>query len=228
MLLKDLPKEEMPRERLLKFGEKNLSNEELIAIILRTGTRSTSSKELASKILSKVNSLEELRNLNKNKLKDIKGLGETKIVTLIAALELGRRVYEKNIIKNKLKVRNSVDVFRYFSKYIIDDSQENLLAVFVDNHKQYISHSIMFKGSKKESVVSPQEVFKKAIEENASGVILMHNHPSGVVLPSKSDDKTTMEMANVGNIVGIPLLDHIIVGNNRYFSYIEEGKLVYE
>ena len=86
----------------------------------------------------------------------------------------------------------------------------------------------MFKGSKKESVVSPQEIFKKAIEENASGIIIMHNHPSGIVLPSKSDDETTKAVAEVGNVVGIPLIDHIIVGNNRYFSYIEEGKLVYE
>ena len=228
MLLRDLPKEEMPRERLLKYGEKSLSNEELIAIILRTGIKNKSAKDLAGHILSSVKEINELRNIKINKLKEIKGLGDTKIITLIAALELGRRVYDDNSIKNKVKVRNSIDAFRYFSKYIIDDYQENLLAVFVDNHKQYISHSLLFKGSKKESVVSPQEIFKKAIEENASGVIIMHNHPSGIVLPSKSDDETTKAVADVGNIVGIPLIDHIIVGNNRYFSYVEEGKLVYE
>ena len=228
MLLRDLPKEEMPRERLLKYGEKNLSNEELIAIILRTGTKSISSKELASIILSNTKEISDLRNINVNKLKRIKGLGETKIITLIAALELGRRVYDEHRVKSKIKIRNSIDAFRYFSKYIMDDDQENLLAIYLDNHKQYISHNIMFKGSKKESVVSPQEIFKKAIEENASGIIIMHNHPSGIVLPSKSDDETTKAVAEVGNVVGIPLIDHIIVGNNRYFSYIEEGKLVYE
>ena len=228
MLLRDLPKEEMPRERLLKYGEKSLSNEELIAIILRTGIKNKSAKDLAGYLLSSVKEINELRNIKINKLKEIKGLGDTKIITLIAALELGRRVYDNNSIKAKLKVRNSIDAFRYFSKYIIDDYQENLLAVFVDNHKQYISHSVLFKGSKKESVVSPQEIFKKAIEENASGVIIMHNHPSGIVLPSKSDDETTKAVADVGNVVGIPLIDHIIVGNNRYFSYVEEGKLVYE
>ena len=119
VLIKDLPKEDMPRERLLKYGKENLSNEELIAIILRTGTKNKSSKDLANSILKKINSIEELRSININDLKKIKGLGDTKIITLLAALELGKRVYENDLIIDKLQINNSVDIYRYFSKYII-------------------------------------------------------------------------------------------------------------
>lgn len=228
VLIKDLPKEDMPRERLLKYGKENLSNEELIAIILRTGTKNKSSKDLANSILKKINSIEELRSININDLKKIKGLGDTKIITLLAALELGKRVYENDLIIDKLQINNSVDIYRYFSKYIIDEKQENFMVIYLDNHKQYISHKILFKGTINKSIVSPREVFKEAFLCDASAIVIMHNHPSGIVMPSKSDDETTNEILNAGNAFGIPLLDHLIVGNGDYYSYLEEGNLKYE
>lgn len=228
VMIKDLPKEDLPRERLLYYGAQNLTNEELIAILIRTGTHNISVKDLASRILSLAGNVSNLKYMTVKKISEIKGLGSVKAVTLLAALELGKRVYEDNKVFSKLKLNNSVDVFRYFSKYIINEFQENFMVIYLDNHKQYIKHKILFKGTINQSIAHPREVFKEAYLEGASLIVLMHNHPSGILIPSKADDELTQNIVNVGNMMGIKVLDHLIVGKGDYFSYIEEGKMIYE
>lgn len=228
VLLKALPKNDLPRERLLEYGAENLSNEELISIILRTGTKGSSVKELSSNILKECKDVSALKDLTINRLKEIKGLGEVKAITLTAALELGRRVYEDNETVSNEKIKNSETAYKFFSKYIAREKQENLLAIYLDNQNRYISHKILFKGTLNSSIVHPREVFKHALLENASGVIVMHNHPSGNTRPSASDDETTRVLAETGNIMGIKLLDHLVVSKDGYYSYVEEGRLQYE
>lgn len=226
--LKELPQSERPRERLLKYGAMNLANDELLAIILRTGSKGNSVKSLSNEILASYGDIHNLKLITTNKLKDIKGLGTVKAVTLQAALELGRRVYEDDDVREKVTVRNSLDVYRYFAHYIKDEKQENFLVVYLDTQKQYIAHKILFKGTLDSSVVHPREVFKTALLESASSIVLLHNHPSGVLVPSRSDDESTMAIVEAGNIIGIQVLDHLIVGSKDYYSYLEKGRLKYE
>ena len=144
ILLKDLPKEDLPRERLQKYGVKNLSNAELIAILLRTGTHEKSVKTLAENILSKYESIRDMRDLSIPELTKIKGMGLAKSTNLIAALELGKRVYEEESISREIKIHNSVDAYRYFASLIKDERQEHFLAIYLDNHQRYITHKIPF------------------------------------------------------------------------------------
>lgn len=228
IMLKDLPKEDLPRERLLTYGAKNLTNEELIAIVLRTGTMNTSVKDLATMILSSCGDITNLKYMTIKKMSEIKGLGTVKGATLLAALELGRRVYEENKLSPNIRVHNSLDAFRYFAKYIINDKQENFLVIYLDSQKQYINYKILFKGTLNQSLVHPREIFKEGFLESASAIIVMHNHPSGVLTPSRADDEFTSQLVRVGNIMGMQVLDHIIVGGGNYYSYIEEGRIKYE
>lgn len=228
VLLKDMPKSDLPRERLIAYGVENLSNEELISIILRTGTKGSSVKEVSSNILKECKDVSALKDMTINRLKEIKGLGEVKAITLTAALELGRRVYEDKESVSNAKIKNSKEAYKFFSKYIAREKQENLLAIYLDNQNRYISHKLLFKGTLNSSIVHPREVFKHALLENASGVIVMHNHPSGSTRPSASDDETTRVLAQTGSIMGIKLLDHLVVSKDGYYSYVEEGRLQYE
>lgn len=227
-LLKEIPKSELPRERLLQYGVENLSNEELLSIILRTGTKGKSVRDLSTLILSSCKNICDLKKLTVNKLKGIKGLGPVKAITLIAALELGKRVYDDIEYESKIKIKTSVEAYRHFAKYIEDEKQENLLAIYLDTQSQYLNHKIIFKGTINASIVHPREVFKTALLESASAIIIMHNHPSGDITPSKADDETTTSLAEVGSIMGIKLLDHLIIGNKDYYSYVEDGRLRYE
>ena len=226
--IKDLPKEELPRERFLLYGSNNLTNEELISIILRTGTTNKSVKDLSSEVLSKCHTISDLKNLTIADLNKIKGLGKVKAITLLSALELGKRVYDKNKINYKIKINNSVDAYNYFSKYISGDYQENLLVIFLNNSKQYIGHKIIFKGTITKSLINSREIIKEALRLNSNAIILMHNHPSGNIKPSHSDDIATIEIIKSCNLMDITLLDHLIVSNYDYYSYLEEGKIKYD
>lgn len=226
--LKDMPKCDLPRERLILYGVRSLSNEELISILFRTGRRGESVKSLASDVLKIYKSLDSLKDVSLNKLKSIRGLGDVKAVTLLAAIELGRRVYDNSNLTPKVKIFSAVNAYRTFSNYIRDEKQESLLAIYLDVKNRYITHKIVFKGTLDRSQIYPRDVFKAALLENASGIIIMHNHPSGEVIPSKSDDEATCDMAEAGELIGVKLLDHIIVGRDEFYSYLEEGRLKYE
>lgn len=225
--LRDYLKEELPRERMQKYGVKALSNSELIAILLRTGTKDENVKSLADSFLSSFNSIKDLKNISVQELMQIKGFGVAKSTNLIAALELGKRVYEEGNIEPQIKIYNSVDAYNNFANLIKDEMQENFLVIYLDNHQRYITHKILFKGTIDKSIINPREIIKEALLINATRIIIMHNHPSGITTPSVSDDETTKSIAEAASLFGITLLDHIIVGNSNYYSYLEEKRIQY-
>ncbi len=221
MKLKELPKEEMPRERLLKYGASNLSNNDLISILIRTGSKESNVKELSNKILSKIKNINSLNDLTINELVNIKGVGSTKAITILAAIELGKRV--SNITyEDKVLLSNTDLVNKYFSPIIASEKQENLLVILLDNKNRLISFKNMFKGTNTSSLVSIKEIFNYAIKERADKIILMHNHPSGIITPSKEDIILTNSISSSSKIIGIPLIDHLITNGKEYHSFYKE------
>ena len=228
MKLKEIPKNERPRERLIKYGAENLSNEDLISIILGTGTKDINVRELSIKILNQIKSLNDLSNLTVKELTSIKGIGEAKAINLLAAIELGKRV-NNLVIDNKISLNNSEKVNKYFSNLIVKSKQEELLVILVNNMKKMIDYKIMFKGTDTSSLVSIKEILNYAITNHASGIIIMHNHPSGNPEPSNADKLLTNKLLASSNIVEIPLLDHIITcgkSNNRFLGLNQVRTLI--
>ena len=223
MIIKEMAELEKPRERLLNNGRENLSNEEIIAIVLRTGTKEIGSKMLATKILSKFKNISELKNANVSNLTTIKGMGKIKSIELIAAIELGKRVYETvpNIYK---KYENVNKIYEGFKDLIKDEKQENFYALYFDTKQNLIDYKLLFKGTLNVTTVHPRDIFKEAFLLNAVSFIIIHNHPSGDPLPSKPDVDLTNQINTISKIMGINFLDHIIIGQDKYFSFYEESR----
>ena len=218
--IKDLPESEKPRERAIKCGISTLSNEELLSIILKSGTKNSNVKVLASNILSNIKNINDLKNISLNRLIKINGIGKVKAIELLASLELGKRVYYINE-KTKIKLNNSQKIFNYFKDFFIDEKQENFYAIYLDTKSNLISYNLLFKGTINSSTVHPREIFKHAFLESAYSIIVIHNHPSGDSFPSNQDKELTEKLFNIGKIMAIPIVDHIIIGNNEYFSFYE-------
>ncbi len=224
IMIKDLVDDEKPRERLIKYGVDNISNEDLISIILKTGTVSISVKQLSLKILSNIEDISELKNITINGITNIKGIGVVKAVTLIAALELGRRVYyEKNL--NNINITNCSDIYKYFKYLIKDNDQERFYVIYLDVKKKVIDKKLLFVGTVNMSMVHPREVFKYAYLNSASYIVCIHNHPSGDVTPSEEDRNITKELVSIGKAQKIPILDHLIIGENKYYSFFENNDI---
>lgn len=222
ILIRDIPVNERPRERLVKYGVKNISNEELISIILKTGTKEKSVKELSNMILSKYSDISNLKELEIQDIIKIKGIGKVKAIELIASIELGRRVYiDKNI--DELKIKGSIDVYNYFNDLLKDKKQEHFYAVYLDNKKKVITKRLLYIGTINGSVAHPREIFKTAYLVSASFIICVHNHPSGDPTPSNEDIVFTNKLIEIGKLNNIPVLDHIVIGRNCYYSFFEEG-----
>lgn len=222
ILIKDIPINDRPRERLIKYGVQNISNEDLISIILKTGTKDMSVKELSNNILSKYTDISNLKDLEINSIMKIKGVGKVKAIELIAAIELGRRVYfDKNIEETKIK--GSKDVYNYFNDLLKDKKQEYFYALYLDNKKKVISKKLLYVGTINGSVAHPREIFKMAYLVSASFIICVHNHPSGDPTPSNEDIVFTNNLIEIGKLNNIPILDHIVIGKNSYYSFFEEG-----
>lgn len=223
MTIKELNEEEKPRERLIKYGSSNLSNEELISIILRCGTKNISVKEVSSKVLQFFNNVKNLRDANINNLSSIKGIGKVKAITLIAALELGKRVYyEKE--NEKRKITNTKDVYNLLEYKMRYEKKENFYVILLDTKNNIISYDCLFIGTINKSVVHPREIFKYAIDNLAASIIICHNHPSGDPTPSNEDIDITNRLSSLGDLMGIKLLDHVIISKNYYYSFYEENK----
>lgn len=223
--IKDIPIYDRPCERLIRNGVENLSNEELLAIIFKTGTRGLSSKDLGSFLLSQIGDLNSLNKINYETLKKIKGIGQSKACNLLAAIELGKRINREvdNIINIKL---NSSDlVFKYYRDKLKNIKQEYFFCIYLDNNKKVIRDKLLFIGTLNYSLVHPREVFKESYLLSASAIILVHNHPSGIVTPSKQDIEITNNLINIGTLLGIPVIDHIIIGNNNYYSFVQNGNM---
>ena len=221
--MKDIPKSERPVERLLLYGSEFLSNEDLLSIIIKTGNRDYSAKGLAELILKQCDG--NLKQLNYSNLKRIKGVGDVKGASILAALELGRRANGSLSSINNIRITSTDVVFNYYRDLFIDRKQEYFYCIYLDTNKVVIEDKLLFIGTLDYSVVHPREVFKEAISVSASSIICIHNHPSGNVLPSRNDYEITKRLVSIGDILGIKVIDHIIIGSNKYYSFMENDDI---
>ncbi len=222
--LKEIPVLERPRERLINVGVENLSDEELLSIILKTGSKDMSVKTLASHILSNLNGLENLKDVNYHALKNIKGIGDAKACTLVALGEISRRANRKIASLTGLKLNTPVKVFEFY-KSKVNNYQEQFYTIYLDANKKVIEEKLLFIGTVNYSLVHPRDIFKNAYLLNASSIICVHNHPSGDVKPSAEDINLTIRLREVGVLFGIKVIDHIIIGRDKYYSFLENGKI---
>lgn len=222
-LIKDIPKSERPRERLKKYGRENISNEELLSIILNTGTKNKSVKDISNLILSKINDITDLKDITLNSLKQIDGIGEVKAIKILASIELGKRVYmDKNLVN--IKMDTPEKIYNYMKNEVEGKNQEYFYAIYLDSKKNLIDKKLLFIGTLNKSIVHPREIFKYAYLLSASSIICVHNHPSGDTIPSKEDLNLTKALVEIGKIQGINIIDHIIIGKN-YYSLYQNGDM---
>lgn len=222
LTIKDMPEEIRPRERMLASGVQALSNTELLAILLRTGSNGETALDVAARILSGPDGLRYLAEATLDDLKSVKGVGLAKAAQIKAAVELGRRVSaarrgERPVIKSPSDVANLVmEEMRYLDR-------EHFRVVSLNNKNRVLAINPVSVGSLSSSLVHPREVFKNSIKQSAAAVVLVHNHPSGDPTPSREDAEVTTRLAEAGKILGIEVLDHVIIGDNRYVSLKEKG-----
>ncbi len=221
--IKDIPKNERPIERLILMGAEHLHSEELLAILLKTGTKNGSAKFLGSTLLKEVGDISKLNELNYERLLKIKGIGPSKAASLLAAIELSKRMQMQITTLQKQKLNNTSLVFEYYKAKLADKHQEMFYAVYLDNKKRIIQDTLLFMGSLSYSMVHPREIFRKAILLEASSIICVHNHPSGFTDPSEADKQITEKLVMIGKLFGIYVIDHIIVGKYDYYSFYENG-----
>ncbi len=220
--IKELPNEEKPREKAICHGVESLTIPELIAILIKTGTKEESAKDLSVRLYNEIGKTEGLKNLRLASLTRLKGIGTTKAISLMAAIELGRRLNEPIIWENK-KIRETKDVYHYYKGYFYNEDQEKFLTLFLNSKNEVLKEKIIFMGTANQSIVHPRDIFKEAILNNAVKIIAIHNHPSGNVEPSKEDIKFTEKLKEAGELLSIPLIDHVIIGKNSYYSFLEQS-----
>ena len=222
-MLKEIPKSERPYERLIEYGKEYLTTEELLAILIKSGYKNYSSKMIAHNIINNLKDLSELKKLKYEDLIKIKGIGQAKACNILAAIELSKRI---NIKKehDDYYIRCSEDVYNYFKDFFDDKDQEYFYCLYLDNKKRIIKSKLLFIGTINYSLVNPREIFKEAYLTGAVSIIVVHNHPTGDTTPSKQDIETTKKIVEVGNLLGIKVDDHIIIGDN-YYSFFENFKL---
>lgn len=221
--LKTWAEDERPREKLLKHGRHILSDSELLAILIRTGTKNKTAIDVAREILSKHNNdLTELAKLSVKELAKFNGMGEVKAITIIAALELGRRKRESES-QQKKTLTSSADAYEAVLPLLGDLPHEEFVILMLNRANYIINKFKLSKGGVAGTVVDQKIVFKEALENLASGIILCHNHPSGNLKPSPEDLTITKKLKLAGDLLDIKVMDHIIVAGNNYFSFADEG-----
>ncbi|MDN6195060.1 MAG: DNA repair protein RadC [Atopostipes suicloacalis] len=220
--IEEIPNNSRPRERLEDFGVKSLADHELLAILLRTGTKGNNVIGLAIEVLNTVEDIHRLRHVSLQELMKIQGIGRVKAAEILAAVEFGRRVNQSTQLKEGT-VSSSSWVGQYLQEELSHLKQENVLALYLNTKNEIIKKDIVFIGSLNSSVAHPREIFNRAISYSAARIILAHNHPSGNVEPSEADLSFTRRMIEAGDLIGIEVLDHFIIGENCYLSLREEG-----
>ncbi len=226
MKLKEMPVKERPRERLFTVGKENLSDVEILSLIFRTGFKDGNAKDLAINILNEIKSIRKLATINKEALLKIKGIGGAKATSLLAAVELGKRIYAISDNDTKLKLNNSKKIYDNNKHLFIDKDQEYFYCLYLNNKKELIERKLLFMGTNNRSIVHPREIFKEAYLLSASSIVCMHNHPSGDVMPSNDDIVFTKALIDIGKLQQIPLVDHLIFGKDSYYSFFEDSDLM--
>nr|WP_279382346.1 DNA repair protein RadC [Lysinibacillus sphaericus] len=222
LMLRDVHLEDRPRERLMRQGAESLSNQELIAILLRTGTKEESVLVLANRVLTVFERLHYLKHATIEEIVAIKGIGEVKAIQLLAAIELGRRLAQKQN-DEKFTIRSPQDAAAYLMPDMTSLNQEHFVVLFLNIKNQIIHRQTIFIGSLNASIVHPREIFREAVKRSAASIICAHNHPSGVPTPSEEDIEVTKRIEEAGYIMGIELIDHVIIGDHQFISLKEKG-----
>ncbi len=223
--IKSWAEDDRPREKLLAKGEIALSNAELIAILIGSGTQKVTAVDLAKQILNAVgNNLNELARLSIKDLREFKGIGEAKAISIITALELGRRRRKADILDRR-KIGSSKDVFELMQPVLADLGHEEFHVVFLSNSNRIISRKAISSGGITGTVADVRMIMKQAIDQRATAMILCHNHPSGTTRPSQADIHLTKKVKEAGEILDVKVLDHIIVTLKDYYSFADEGML---
>lgn len=226
-IMKDLPISERPYEKCLKYGESILSDAELLAVIIRTGTSGESAIELANTILSYSNTEEGilgLINLTIPELKKIKGIGDVKAIQLKCIVELSKRI-AKASVRQKISFTTPDAVAEYYMPDLRIKEREELLLILLNTKNHLIYEEVLSRGTVNASLVSPREIFLEAFKYHAVSILLVHNHPSGDPTPSREDVSVTRRIKETGDLIGITLIDHVIIGDNKYVSMKERGIL---
>ena len=211
--IKDLAEQDRPREKLLSLGARALTDSELIAIIIGSGTPNQSAVDLARAILGRYNdNLNDLGRATFSDLRSFRGIGEAKAVNILAMLELGRR-RASSVATTKETISNSLDSYKAFYQHLSDLDHEEMWIMFLSKRNTVIAIEPVSKGGMSSTIVDARLVMKRAIELSASGIIIAHNHPSGHLKPSVPDDNITQQLLDAGKLMQIPLRDHLIIGN---------------
>ncbi|MCK1996558.1 DNA repair protein RadC [Psychrobacillus psychrodurans] len=222
LMIRDVHVSDRPRERLLRQGASSLSNQELIAILLRTGTKQESVLHLANSVLNYFEQIQELKNASIEEITAVKGIGQAKAVQLLAAVELGKRLSQQKT-DEKFTIRSPKDAATYLMHDMTSLKQEHFVVLFLNVKNQILHKQTIFIGSLNASIVHPREIFREAVKRSAASIICAHNHPSGNPTPSTEDIDVTKRLYEAGILMGIELLDHVIIGDHQFISLKEKG-----
>ena len=221
--IKKLSAEDRPREKLLQKGRASLTDVELVAILIRSGNKTQTAVQLAQSILRKCDyDLNKLSKLTVNDLTKFNGIGETKAISIVSALEIGRRRDTTEPTIN-IAISSSKEVYKYFKENLMDLPHEEFWLLMLKHNNEVIKKQMISKGGVSGTVVDPKIIFKLALEETASKIIIIHHHTSGNMSPSEQDKKITRKIKQAGEVLDIELLDHLIFTNESFFSFSEEG-----
>lgn len=222
--IKDFDLSDRPREKLIKEGSDSLSDEELLAIILSTGTKEKNAIELAREILANF-SYQELYDIEVNELTKINGIKVAKASKIVASLKFGKRIAKRVNQRSITRIEKSEDIYNFLKEELADKKNEFFYAILLDTKNVIISKELVTKGTLDASLVHPREAFRPAIKKSAKSIIFVHNHPSGNPKPSAEDYNITRRLVDAGNLLDINVLDHIIIGENDYYSFKKENDI---
>ncbi len=215
-----MPDSSKPRERFLKYGKEALSDSELMAIILRTGIPNENVVQVSDRLI-KEHGLDKLFDCSLKELQEIKGIGQSKAMQILAISELGKRYSQS---KNPItKITQAKDVYNYFKSDLENEKQENFYILLLNSKNHIIKKEFITRGVLDASIVHPREIFRPAIKNSAAKIILIHNHPSGDPQPSQEDLDITRNLIEIGKKIDIKVLDHVIIGNSSWWSWVEKG-----
>ena len=215
--MRNCPVEERPREKAIYYGIETLSNQELVAVILRTGNKEMSVLNLAQFLLDEIGGFQELKDIDYQRLIQIKGIKQAKAIELMACIELAKRMQSKQSIKNR--IRQPKDAYAYIKNKLMFEKQEKVILLCLNNHLEIVQDKLLFIGSGDVSLLETKEVFQYTLRSGCNRIILIHNHPSGNPKPSHEDQEITRKIEMMAKHLDIEFIDHIIVGDHCYYSF---------
>lgn len=220
LMIREFHPSDKPRERLLQYGAENLTNKELIAIIINSGSKNESSIALANNVIKDLKSIRDLREVTYQELIQIKGIGMAKAIAILAVVELSVRLHTHSL-EEDYYIKSPEDVSEFLMEKLRYHQQEHFVVLFLSTKNRVIHQQTMFIGSLNASIVHPREIFKEAVKRSAAAIVCVHNHPSGDPTPSSQDIEVTERLVECSEILGIDFLDHIIIGSGKFVSLKE-------